>query len=157
MHSFLILCIVPLYCIVFSENEQMETAVRNAALYGESRKKVINNNVFQYYVPIAIHSVCAFRDVKVFVRQIIVPYLHRNSSLLLFITLVLIQRWFVILGNYVSKPRARQTFYLSKRSILLVTQCTIVLIRKNIGSINFISGEAKPSPIWILLTQYFPY
>jgi hypothetical protein len=70
----------------------METAVRNAALYGESRKKVINNNVFQYYVPIAIHSVCTVRVVKVFVRQIIVPYLHRNSSLLLFITLVLIQR-----------------------------------------------------------------
>jgi hypothetical protein len=27
--------------------------------------------------------------------------------------------------------------------ILLVTQCTIVLIRKNIGSIKFISGEAN--------------
>jgi len=28
--------------------------------------------------------------------------------------------------------------------ILLVTQCTIVLIRKNIRSIKFISGDAKP-------------
>ena len=27
--------------------------------------------------------------------------------------------------------------------IVLVTQCTIVLIRKNIGSIKFISGEAS--------------
>jgi hypothetical protein len=37
--------------------------------------------------------------------------------------------------------------------ILLVTQCTIVLIRKNIGSIKFISGEAEqPS-----LIRYFPY
>ena len=27
--------------------------------------------------------------------------------------------------------------------VLLVTQCTIVLIRKNIGSIKFISGEAN--------------
>ena len=70
----------------------METAVRNAVLYGEYRKKVINNNVFQYYVPIAIHSACTVRVVRVFVRQIIVPYLHRNSSLLLFITLVPIQR-----------------------------------------------------------------
>jgi hypothetical protein len=39
----------------------MGKAVRKAALYGESRKKVINNNVFQYYVPIAIHSACTVR------------------------------------------------------------------------------------------------
>ena len=70
----------------------MGKAVRNAALYGESRKKVINNNIYQYYVPIVIHSVCVVRVVKVFVRQIIVRYLHRNSALVLFITLVLIQR-----------------------------------------------------------------
>ena len=70
----------------------MGKAVRNSALYGEYRKKVTNNNVYQCYLPIAIHSVCAVRVVKVFVRQIIVPYFHRNSALLLFITLVLIQR-----------------------------------------------------------------
>jgi hypothetical protein len=51
-------------------------------------KKVINKKISQYYVPIAIHSVCAVRVVKVFVRQIIVSYLHRNSALLLFITLI---------------------------------------------------------------------
>ena len=32
-------------------------------------------------------------------------------------------------------------------SIILVTQCVIVLIREFIGSIKFISGEAKPNPI----------
>jgi hypothetical protein len=45
----------------------METAVRNAALYGDTRKKVINNNVFQYYVPIAIHIVhCVTNSIDLF-------------------------------------------------------------------------------------------
>ena len=37
-------------------------------------------------------------------------------------------------------------------SLLLVTQCTIVLIRKNIGSIKFISGEADWPDIFRIRT-----
>jgi hypothetical protein len=54
-------------------------------------------------------------------------------------------------------------FHIPWKTILLVTQCTIVLIRKNIGSIKFISGEvAEPDmnfidPIFSVLGQLFLY
>ena len=45
--------------------------------------------------------------------------------------------WFFLLWRH-GRPRMTN----DQQLIILVTQCTIVLIRKNIGSIKFVSGEA---------------
>ena len=50
----------------------------------------------------------------------------------------------VLRVHVVVKMCFRIIYKLLRVMILLVTQCTIVLIRKNIESIKFISGEASP-------------